>query len=221
MTGPTYDTSTPAAAEPFTPGAPVQPPVAPQGGYVPQAGYAPPADDDADSLLDTLFEQVGQRDNAEDAEPWVYRIKDTRFRVVCDPDIEYSDFQRWMKSSRPQGKKARRTGGGDASDIDQVTLSALAIINQNLRIEVLKKDTVDDWYEWRHNGAPVTVDSPLLLQRFGVMDPVSALRRLFGRDGRLIDAGQDLLEKSGMMGEDDDESDPTPVALGARHGTRR
>ncbi|MBC8092502.1 MAG: hypothetical protein H7Y15_11295 [Pseudonocardia sp.] len=169
-----------------------------------------------DSLLDQLRDEVTQRDEAI-ALPWRHRIRGTNFSLVCDPDIDNEDYQRWVKASMPKTKNRRRTPG--VADMDQLALSSRAIVSANIGLDVLVRDTEDTWRSITAPGSdePLTIDSPELLATFNVMDPIALLRKLFGRDAALVDAGQELLSAAGYMGDEDDDEDPTvPVRSAGR-----
>ncbi len=206
----TFDGSssgTPPEAQAWTPAASAPPAPAP----------APAFDEAPDSLLDQLRDEIAQREES-DVELWRYRIRGTNFRLVCDPDIDNEDYQRWVKASMPKAKGRRRMAA--VTDMDQLTLSSYAIIGSNVGLEVLARGTDDTWrMVTAPGGATLAVDSPELLSKFSTPDPVALLRKLFGRDAALIDGGQDLLAKAGYLGDDDDE-DPTVPVRSAAHGKK-
>lgn len=185
-TAPRHGTELPppdAAAETFTPGAP--PPV-------------------ADSLLDQLRERVAERDAAEPDE-WFKVIPGVGIRLVCDLNIEADDFQRWLKAAQSR-KGGRRQGVSSAVDLSPFALSVRALTATCLRLEIR------DGESWRPmvgtKGDTLGLDSKELLQTFGVMDAGSVLRKLFGRDSRVIDAGQELLAAAGYTGDEDGDENP-------------
>lgn len=157
-----------------------------------------------DSLLDQLRERVAERDEAEPSE-WFKEIPGIGVRLVCDPDIEADDYQRWLKQARPRGKGGRRAANVGPMDLDQFALSVRALTATNVRLEIKRGA------QWRPmtgaQGGVLDLESRELLDTFGVMDSASALRKLFGRDARIIDAGQELLTEAGYLGGDDDDDD--------------
>jgi hypothetical protein len=169
------------------------------------APFRPAAHDALTSMLDVVRERVEARD-VEEYDPWQYEIKGIGVRLVCDPRIENADYQRWVKSALPKQRGRQRPRG--AMDLDQLALSAKAIAASNLRVEVLRKET-GEWVAVTDNrsGEVLTLEDDGMLRAFNVMDSVSMLRKLFGRDADVINAGQDLLAVAGYL-ESDDDSDP-------------
>lgn len=220
---PAAEPMTPAAAptavgvaEPAANGAVAQPMAAPQspstgGGF---EDFTP------DTLLDQIAAEVAERDE-DYAEPWVKQIPRTSLRLVCDPRIENEDYQRWIRQSMPHGGKNRRGPRNPSiTDMNQLMMSARAIIATNIRIDVLHKPT-GEWRPLMHNGEEMVLDSDPLLHKFGAMDPIVLLRRLFGRDADLIDAGQELLSAAGYLDGDGDDEDPSPEPVGVRRKKKR
>ena len=168
-------------AEPFTPGEPA------------------PA---LDSLLDQLRERVAERDE-EESEPWVKEIPRVGIRLVCDPRIDAVDYQRWLKQAQSRGKGGRARPAG-ALDLDQFALSVRALTATCQRLEIRRGA---DWAPMTgRDGTVLDLDSRELLTAFNVMDAASVLRKLFGRDARVIDAGSELLTEAGYLGGDDDDN---------------
>lgn len=182
--GPAHAASAPETATVFTPGEPSAP---------------------LDSLLDQLRERVAERDES-DPQEWVKEIPKVGIRLVCDPDIEAEDYQRWVKGAQARGRGGRRRALTSALDLDQFALSVRALTATCLRLEI------HDGEKWRPmTGARsdvLNLESTELLRTFGVMDSASVLRKLFGRDARIIDAGQELLTEAGYLGGDDDDDNP-------------
>lgn len=225
----TFDGSTPGggslpAAEPMTPVAAAAPSAVGVAAPMNGAPHAPVDDTDTfvpDSLLDQIAAEVADRDE-EYAEPWLYQIPRTSLRLVCDPRIENDDYQRWIRQSMPHsGKNRRGPRNPSITDMNQLLMSARAIIATNLRIDVLHKPT-GEWRPLMHNGEELVLDSDPLMQKFGAMDPIVLLRKLFGRDSDLIDAGQELLAAAGYLDSGDgDEEDPSREPVGVRRKKKR
>jgi hypothetical protein len=162
------------------------------------------ADDDAPmSMLDLLRDRVVERETAE-VEPWEHEIAKVGIRLICDPTIEDADYRRWVRAALPR-TKGRRPRQPGALDIDQLALSARAIIATNTRVDV---QTRTGWRPVTDPADPanvLTLDDPPMLRVFNVMDSVSLLRKLFGRDADVINAGQELLAAAGYLDSDDDD----------------
>lgn len=168
------------------------------------APFEPGAADTPDSLLDQLRARVDERDEAEPSE-WCKEIKGVGIRLVCDPDIDAEDYQRWVKQAQRRGKGGRRVMTS-ALDLDQFALSVRALDATCVRLEIKHGD---GWKPMTGvKGDTLALDSRELLGVFNVMDSASVLRKLFGRDARVIDAGQELLTEAGYLGGDDDDDNP-------------
>jgi len=184
MTGTTFDGSSTNA---------VPPPEA--------VAWDPAAEAVPDTLLDQLRARVDERDQTEDRE-WTCEVPKVGIRLVCDPVIDNADFQRWMKSASTRAGRRRGATPGPM-DLDQLQLSSRALVATCLRLEI-KRD--GDWTPMTgKDGGLLTLESPEVLRTFGVMDPVALLKKLFGRDARVIDSGQELLAAAGYLGGDEDE----------------
>jgi hypothetical protein len=198
MTSTTFDGSSgPSPAPRSTPAAP-----APTGEAT---AWGATLDADApDALLDQLRARVEERNEA-DPQEWTKEVPKVWIRLVCDPDIENGDFQRWTNQAMPRKGRTRGRAANPMA-MDQLALAARALTATNIRLE-LKGDS-----GWRpmtgRDGDVLTLESDELLRTFNVMDSTSVLRKLFGRDARVIDAGQELLAEAGYLGDDTDPDDP-------------
>lgn len=169
------------------------------------APFDPTGSDTPDSLLDQLRARVDERDETEPSE-WTKEVPKVGIRLVCDPDIEAEDYQRWVKGAQARGKGGRRRAMTSALDLDQFALSVRALTATNIRLEIKRGD---GWTPMTGpQGEVLTLESRELLRTFNVMDSASVLKRLFGRDARVIDAGQELLTEAGYLGGDDDDDNP-------------
>lgn len=222
-----FDGSTPTAGNDggATPGGSVATAESPNGvpAAAPTAG-APNVeiegeDFPATSLLDQVAQQVQTRD-VEYAEPWEKRIPDTGLMLVCDRNFEHDQFERWRRlaTPKPKGMRGRQMA---ADNMNQLLMSARALVETNVAVKVLDRAS-GEWRVLRHGDEDLTLDSKPLMDKFGAIDPIVLVRRLFGRDAKVIEAGMELLEAAGYG--DEDESDPTePVAPRAsgKRGKRR
>lgn len=162
------------------------------------------ADDSPDSLLDQLRERVEERDDTEPQE-WFKEVPKLGIRIVCNPDIENNDFQRWMKQATPR-VKGRGSRSANPMDMDQLQLAGRALTATCERLEIKRGDV---WTPMLgKDGDKLTLESTELLRTFRVMDSISVLRKLFRLDARVIDAGQELLREAGYLGDDADDDDP-------------
>lgn len=169
------------------------------------SAWGPSSTPDApESLLDQLFERVSEREEAETPE-WVKEVPKIGIRLVFDTDIDNAEFQRWMKAAQPKGRRRQRAG---AFDMDQLALSTRALIAKNLRIEVKGADGKAWNTLTAQSGEALTLESPELLRRFNALDAGFLLKKLFGRDAFVIDAGNELLEEAGYLGDGVDDDDP-------------
>jgi hypothetical protein len=170
--------------------------------------FGPALDDSPASMLDVLRDRVEQRDVA-DADPWVHEIPKVGVRLVCDPRIDNADYQRWVKAAMAKTRTARRgRSNANAMDLDQLALSARAITATNIRVEIKRQG--DEWVAISDGASAdaLNLEDAAMLRAFGVMDPTSLLRKLFGRDAAVINAGQELLAAAGYLDGDDEDDDP-------------
>jgi hypothetical protein len=166
--------------------------------------FEPGAAEGPDSLLDQLRARVDERDEAEPDE-WFKEVRGLGIRLVCDLNIEADAFQRWFKGAQAR-KGGRRKTMASASDLDQFALSVRALTATCIRLEIKRGDA---WTPMTGaGGVALDLESRELLRTFNVMDAASVLRKLFGRDARVIDAGQELLDAAGYLGGDDDDDNP-------------
>lgn len=174
----------------------------------PQPAPAEPVDTGGVSMLDRLRQSVA--DAAAVREDWVHEIKRTGVRLTCDANISAEDFQRWQRAAMPrQPGRRNQVRVPDPTTMRREVLSARAIIATCMQIEI--KGDGDTWSVLLNPASkePMVLDDQELLRSFGVPDPIEMVRKLFVRDSDLLNAGEELLDAAGFMGEDDDESDPT------------
>ena len=176
---------------------------APPPGNVPDVNSIDPGVD----ALEQLRERVTAANEVR--EVWVHEIKRTRVRLTCDTNIDGTDYQRWLNGALPKTTRRGRGAAPDVTKMRRELLSARAIIDSCVQVEMLGSD--DEYHQIVNpqTREPVALDDSFLLTRFGVPDPIELLRKLFVRDADLMNAGEELLTVAGFMGGDDDESDPT------------
>ena len=175
---------------------------APQPGNVPDMSST----DTGVSALEQLRERVVAANEVR--EVWVHEIKRTSVRLTCDTNIEGPDYQRWLNGALPKQTRRGRGGTPDVTKLRRELLSARAIVDTCVLVEMLGSDGEYIQIVNPQTREPVALDDSFLLTRFGVPDPIELLRKFFVRDADLMNAGEDLLTIAGFMG-GDDESDPT------------
>lgn len=164
---------------------------------------------DESSALAQLRERM-QRREATPVEYWTREIPGIGLRLVCNPVIEHAEFRRWLKAAQDSGKGKRRRQQQQAgpSDIDQLMLSGLALVHQNVAIEFDTRFEAGGDPNWTElpdpAGGPMTLESQALLREYAVMTPVALLQKFFRLDPRVIAAGQELLDAAGYGDEEDD-----------------
>jgi len=133
-------------------------------------------------------------------------------RLVCRGNIASREVQRWNRKALPP--VARKSGTANGLDVDNKVLHSSVLIDTTERVEVKGRDG-----EWKivqdqdHNV--LTFADSALLSAFGVLDAVSALMKIFGRDADVIKAGMAVLTGAGWAEGatgyegDDEDGDPT------------
>lgn len=155
--------------------------------------------------FEALREQVAERDE-EDPDITYVEVPGIGWRLACRTDFEYGAYKNWQKAALP---KAQRNGRKmNPLDMDQAVLAYLVLLNTCESVQY-RRGQSDEWETLvDDDGAPSTLQSSTLLGRMNVMDPRLLIKRLFGKDGRLIAAGQQVIsdagygDESGGAGED-------------------
>lgn len=164
------------------------------------------------SALEQLRAIVDERDD--DEQTWSKVIARGGVRVTCSTTIPNAEYQRMMQAALPK----RRRGGGtpDMSKINQLVLTSRAILYACELVEVRNPQVkkVEEPGAWipvtdPANGTPLRLDDDTMLTTFRTPDAAALVIRLFGRDADVISAGLELLEESGYIPGEEDESDPT------------
>lgn len=193
-------------------GAPPQP--APQGWgdqHQQPAGeavaVAAPPDEPFDSLA-LLRAAVSER---VEIEPVTIPVPTLGIRLVCHTDITSKQLGKWQKAALPP--HVRKTGNGSALDMDQMQLAVAVLVGTLLRIEVADPKKRGEWLtvEDSRTGEPLTFSDGAVLNMFGAIDTVTALKRLFGRDSGVVKAGRVVLNKAGWGDDEmvaDEAEDP-------------
>lgn len=171
------------------------------------------------SALAQLRERVAAKQaadaaEAEDERLWFHEIPGVGVRLVCDPDVENSTFQSWIKrANTTQGRaKRRRQQGGDGTDMDQLTLAGYALSESSVRIDMNHAFGTGREADWRpladSHGEPMNLQTHELWREYNVLNSLSLLKVLYGRkaDAHIINAGLEFLDETGYMGVDDPES---------------
>lgn len=160
-------------------------------------------------MLDMLREQTDARDDSVAPELVAVPIPALGWRLMCNPDFSFPQYQSWQKASLPvkmrNGRKAP-----NPIDLDQAALALLVLTETCEAVEY--RNGNGGWHTLEHNGEALTVKHQEFLSKFNMVDPKSMVRKLFtppgkhNADAELIRAGQLVIEKSGYgdNGEDDD-----------------
>lgn len=160
--------------------------------------------------LDLLRERADEVASAEIKATTVVNPTGT-IRLVCRGNIASREVQRWNRKALPP--VARKSGSANGLDVDNKVLYSSVLLDTTERVEVKGRDG-----EWRivqdveHNV--LTFADGQLLGVFGVLDGVSALNKIFGRDSDLVKAGMAVLTGAGWAEgstgneNEDDASDP-------------
>ena len=127
-------------------------------------------------------------------------------KLVCSTELDQKDYKRIQFASLPETDRRKRRP--DLRKMDEVMVYAKVIAAQTTSIELLNSDGET------YRPIQGDLEDPTVLAQLGVMDPIMAVRRIFGnKDALLLRAGEELIEACGYgeqrPGESDGESDPT------------
>jgi hypothetical protein len=127
-------------------------------------------------------------------------------KLVCSTELDQPELKRIQLAGFPPAQRKKRLP--DPRKLDEGIVFATLIARLTTRIELLQDDG-----SYRAIEGDLT-DAHVLAQ-LGVLDPVMAVKRIFGsKDAYLIRAGEELLNACGYgerkPGEpEDDDEDPT------------
>lgn len=156
------------------------------------------------SSLDDLRAALEQSEQVAQVEfPPCYLYGPGRFiRLECSTEITQAEMKKIQLAGLPPEQRRKRIP--DPRKMDEATVLATLIARQCTGIGLLAGDG-----SYKTVGGDLS-DPPMLAQ-LGVMDPVMAVRRVFGnKDAYLLRAGQELVEACGYgEREPGDELDPT------------
>jgi hypothetical protein len=182
----------------------------------PARHYAPEPDGGSLDLLpdtlDLLRERADEVAATEIKSTTVTNVADS-IRLVCRGNITSKEVQRWNRKALPP--VARRNGNAGGYEADAKVLYSSVLIDSCERVEVKSRDT-GEWQivqDREHNV--LTFADTALLSAFGVLDAVSALVKIFGRESDMVKAGTAVLTGAGWAEgstgyeQDDEDSDPT------------
>lgn len=158
-----------------------------------------PVDDDhprATTALDELAAELRQDPNEVDG-PAVLEVPAREgWSAAYSRDLDANQLERWRRASRD--RKA-------ADGMDLFALSQRILANQQVAI-IRRGETLDD------GGAPMTVRSRAFLDLIDAATPLEAVRKLYGRDGHVLAAANEVLSAAGYAETVDEVADdPTPA----------
>lgn len=174
------------------------------------APAAPPADPAAEreqavhglSALDQLAAQIEERDQEEETTVAV-EIPGLDVRLVCSTVAPYEEYKRWQMASFPP--KERRSRRPRPMAMSQLYLSCTVLAST---CEAIEYKAGEQWKPLLDSsGQPYTLESDELLHRYGVLDSHQLVQKLFGRDARVLAAGEKVMVASSWV-EDDESDDP-------------
>jgi len=164
------------------------------------------------SSLDDLRNAVAQSEEVAEVEFADYYLygPGRQIRLVCSTELSQPDFKRIQMAALPPEQRKRRMP--DIKKLDEVAMFAHLIAKQTVGIEILGDD--DETYRPMATETDRPLEDASVLGGLGVMDPVMAVRRIFGnRDAYIMRAGVELQEACGYgearPGEMGEGADPT------------
>lgn len=179
----------------------------PAGGHVGTLDESPTTNGAALSSLDDLRAAVEQSEVAAEIEFADYELYGPggHIRLVCSTQLSQPELKKIQIAGLPSEQRKKRVP--NMLKMDEGVVFATLIARQTVAIELRQSDG-------SYKAIDGDLDTPSVHAQLGVMDPVMAVRRIFGnRDAYLMRAGQDLLEACGFgerkPGEPGDDEDPT------------
>lgn len=158
--------------------------------------------------LAMLREQIKEREDTE-ADTTAVEVPGIGWRLLCSITFPYSQYAAWQAAALPKNQRNGRRP--NVLKMDQTALAFNILLNTCVEIQYQRTGT-EEWEPLTDSrGEPLLPGSDALLRQFNVVDPRSFLRKLFGREARLVEASQLVATRAGWMegdGSDDDE-DPT------------
>jgi hypothetical protein len=157
--------------------------------------------------LAMLREQVREREDTE-ASTTPVEVPGIGWRLMCDITFEYSKYAAWQTAALPKNQRNGRRP--NLLKMNQTELAFNVLLHTCEEIQFQRSGT-GGWETLTDAGGEVLLPtSDALLRQFNVVDPRSFLRKLFGREARLVEASQLVASKAGWIeGDGDDDEDPT------------
>lgn len=155
------------------------------------------------NALDAIGAQIAERD-AEEQTTCTVEVPGLDLRLVCSTVVPYEEYQKWQLAALPaKERKSRRPKVVLSS---QLVLSCMVLVGT---CEGIEHKVNGEWQPMKDSkGEVFTLESDELLRRFNVIDINLFLRKLFGRDPRLLAAAEKVIIASEWL-EDEDDLDPT------------
>lgn len=155
------------------------------------------------SALDAIGEQIAERD-AEEETTIPIQVPGLNVRMICSTMVPYEEYQKWQLAALPA--KERKSRRPKVVLTSQLVLSCMVLIGT---CEAIEHQVDGEWQPMKGtDGEVYTLESEELLRRFAVVDTNVFLRKLFGRDPRLLAAAEKVIIASEWL-EDEDDLDPT------------
>lgn len=156
--------------------------------------------------LSMLRDQVEERDE-NDSEPYPVEVPGIGWRLMCDINFPYSKYAAWQAAALPKNQRNGRRI--NVLKLDQTELAFNVILNTCTELQY-RRNGSDEWETLTApDGSLLLPASDALLRRFNAVDPRSFLRKLYGREARLVEASQRIAVKAGWLEGEDDDEDPT------------
>jgi hypothetical protein len=178
-------------------------------GYIPEDGPAviPAHSGEGNGLpssLDDLRTALAQAEQVAEVEfPPCHLYGPGRFiRLECSTEITQAEMKKVQLAGLPPEQRRKRIP--DPRKMDEAIVLATLVARQCVSVGLLQGDG-------SYKTVSGDLNDPTMLAQLGVMDPVMAVRRVFGnKDAYLLRAGQELVEACGYgEREPGDELDPT------------
>lgn len=155
------------------------------------------------TALDALGAQIEERDAEEETTVDV-EVPGLDIRLVCSTVVPYEEYQKWQITALPPKERKKRKING--LTMSQMVLACMVLVNT---CDAIEHKVGGEWKPMLGtDGEVYTLRSDELLRRFNVIDVNAFIKKLFGRDPRVLAASEKVIVASEWL-EDEDDLDPT------------
>lgn len=154
--------------------------------------------------LALLREQVQERDEHDDDLAPI-EVPGIGWRLLCDITFPYSRYAQWQTAALPKNQRNGRRV--NQLKLDQTELAFNVLLGTCTELQYRRGDGEWETLVDPTTGNPLLPANDLLLRQFNVADPRSFLRKLFGREPRLVKAMTQVAAKAGWAEDPEEDGD--------------